>query len=126
MDGNELVRQMHEAWVAEGRGGYEVDYPHERMAAAAKVCIDEALAYVSLDELGGEMLSKGGINNLFDDRKARLLAPKTAEERVEVIASTNGGWAVHVDGKQVFWQSMKEHAETFRRGRIAELKEQHS
>ena len=130
---DELVKKMLDPWFTFNDGN--VEDQHARMTAAAKVLLEAALGDLTPEEWEAgkltvidcgrhiEVMHRDIINRELKKRKARLLAPKTIEERVEVVASTNGGWAVLVDGKQVFWQSMKEHAETFRRGLIAEMKE---
>jgi hypothetical protein len=108
------------------------------MAAAAKVCIDEALGEPTDDEwiavVGRgyeniplpEALRK--IRRLVQLRKARLLAPKIAESRVTIEPCPRDSWKVLLDGKFHFGGNgiAKCDAEIYRDGLILKLKEQHS
>jgi hypothetical protein len=139
MDVNELVEKMVDAYWQDCR-------PCERckegqrtgMAAAAKVCIDEALGEPTDDEwiavVGRgyeniplpEALRK--IRRLVQLRKARLLAPKIAESRVTIEPCPRDSWKVLLDGKFHFGGNgvAKCDAEIYRDGLILKLKERHS
>jgi hypothetical protein len=132
MDGNELVEKMVDAF--DEHHGEDRNDMRRRMAAAAKVCIDEALGEPDEDEFAKAQHIDGwnvpciylsGYSRLLTARKARL-APKIAESRVTIEPCPRDSWKVLLDGK---WQesfSDQRNAETYRRGLIAELKEQHS
>jgi len=117
----------------------------EKMTAAAKVLLDAALGEIHVGdtewkecvepkEAGRFYMSAAEFNGIMRDRKARLLAPKTPEERVTVFDNDthlgkdhNPLWIVHVDGENVIHLDKKffnlKDAEIYRRGLIAELKE---
>jgi hypothetical protein len=140
MDGNELVEKMRQAWVdAEPMAsGSQEQYWTHRMAAAAKVCIDEALGEPTEREwchinCFEDSEFAGYLRKFLKYRKARLLAPKTAEERVTIVewVHDRSKWIVLIDGINMancatFGKNDFHKAEIYRRGLIAELKEQHS
>jgi hypothetical protein len=141
MDGNELVKKMLETFLRlSERAPYvrpEIDL--EAMAAAAKICIDEALGDVTAmewsqacpsSETGFLLPGKGYeiASATLRNRKARLLAPKIAESRVTIEPCPLDSWKVLLDGKFHFGGNgvAKCDAEIYRDGLILKLKEQQS
>jgi hypothetical protein len=125
MDGNELVRKMIEAF--DEHYGEDLIDLSRRMAAAAKVCIDEALGEPTREE--NAVMYRTGTNchddlaKVLRDRKALLLTPKTAEERV-TVGMNRDGWFVSIDGVEQQDKLKEGIAKAARCGLIAELKEQ--
>lgn len=102
----------------------------KRVEAVIRVVLDEALKPVT-DQEREEMAARNGLwaNELLSLRRARLLRPKSPEERVtvEVSFAVSGTWRVKTDDAYerpyFHWE---EDAELFRQARIAKLKEEES
>lgn len=135
---NDLVEQMlevfHREFEQDGKGFAE------GMTAAAKVCLDAARERLKtgclLPIVPGETKQDYSIRLLakMSEELARLLTPKTLEERVTVFDNDkhlgkdhNPLWVVQVDGENVIHLDKKfflrKDAETYRRGLIAEMRE---
>ena len=133
---DELVEKMKAEWE-------RVDaYADEAAAwaAAAKVLLEAALGEPTKEERvqagkdwhAFDKTANSGWDNyhhcmeqLILRRKARLLAPKTLEERITVVPTNIDNYSnVLLDGKNVGPGSMRnDYAQTFAKGLIAEMKE---
>ena len=135
---NNLVEKMLETWFTFNDGN--VEDQHARMTAAAKVLLEAALGEPTNEERvqacndwhAFDKTANSGSDNyhhcmeqLILRRKARLLAPKTLEERITVVPTNIDNYSnVLLDGKNVGPGSMRnDYAQTFAKGLIAEMKE---
>jgi hypothetical protein len=140
MDGNELVRKTMDFLLREGCTVNE-----QAVAEAVKRCIDEALGEPTAEEAQVALKEQAEFERAMTERhkytfthsvamrivanrKARLLAPKTAEERVTIEPCPRDSWKVLLDGKFHFGGNgvAKCDAEIYRDGLILKLKEQQS
>ena len=64
----------------------------------------------------------GLIKQIFANRRARLLKPKTPEERVTIRPTHTIGYAIQMDGRDVHEEICENDAEIYRLGLIAKLK----
>ena len=112
----------------------------EGMTAAAKVLLEAALGEPTKEEAQVALKEQAEFERtmterhkhtfthsvamrIFANRKARLLAPKTLEERVTVVPTNIDNYSnVLLDGKSVGPGSMRnDYAQTFAKGLIAEM-----
>lgn len=119
---NDLVERMNQVWL---RSGLESGDPLVRMAAAAKVLLDARDAQW-INAVAAEVGTLKGFGKdasaIFADYvKARLLAPKTPEERI-TVGMVSDGWYVEKDGVLLQDKLKEGIAKAARRGLIAEMK----
>ena len=103
-------------------------YDKDGMPGAAKVLLEAALGDVTEEELqesamGDKYDHDECVIAAFANRKARILAPKTIEERVTVVPTNIDNYSnVLLDGQSVGPGSMRnDYAQTFAKGLIAEM-----
>jgi hypothetical protein len=142
MTREELVKEMYEAFT-----GAATISGKASMSAALDVAIEELLKTPDRQEwydayMDGFHVSSGGYprkpdpnisyglsfecggGRLFANLRAKFQKVKTPEERVTVDRGTESGWRVLLDGESQFWQISQKHAEIYRLGLIAKLKQE--
>ncbi len=129
-----LITRMMDANFAASHTPYS--YPPnmvEGMTAAARVIADALLSPLTTDEKQrfgsnyGNCIAYGDVDALLESRRSLIEdEPKTPDERVCIVPN-GSGWAVTLDGKNVYWfgngTNCKDAAEIYRLGLIEQLKQ---